>query len=174
MIRNIQSEELTVELFSSFRRFQQVTKCWRKIDGQWTVVDDPFVEDWGREQYEFLVQCLRHTLASGGLVCGAFADGALKGFASVESNFFGSKGQYLELSSIHVSSDCRGRGIGRQLMNTAKAWAREQGAQKLYISAHSSVESQAFYHAMGCREAAEISAYHAEKEPCDCQLELTL
>lgn len=76
MIRNIQSEELTVELFSSFRRFQQVTKCWRKIDGQWTVVDNPFVEDWGREQYEFLVQCLRHTLASGGLVCGAFADGA--------------------------------------------------------------------------------------------------
>lgn len=174
MLRNIQSEELTVELFSSFRRFQQVTKCWRKIDGRWTVVDNPFVEDWGSEQYEFLVRCLRSTLASGGLVCGAFAGGVLKGFVSVESHFFGSKGQYLELSSIHVSSDCRGHGIGRQLMETAQAWAREQGAKKLYISAHSSVESQAFYHAMGCREAEEISALHVEKEPCDCQLELSL
>ena len=68
----------------------------------------------------------------------------------------------------------RGRGIGKRLFLTAACWAKEQGAEKLYISGHSSVESQAFYKAMGCREAEEYSAYHVEKEPCDCQLELPL
>ena len=50
----------------------------------------------------------------------------------------------------------------------------EKGAGKLYISAHSAVESQAFYKAMGCVEAKEINAAHAEKEPFDCQLEFSL
>lgn len=31
----------------------------------------------------------------------------------------------------------------------------EKKAEKLYISAHSAVESQAFYKAIGCREAEE-------------------
>lgn len=108
------------------------------------------------------------------MVYGAFEDGALKGFASVEGTFFGSRKQYLELSSLHVSEDCRGRGIGRTLMDRAKAWAKDRGAEKLYISAHSSVESQAFYRAMGCVEAEEYSRPHVEKEPFDCQLEVLL
>ena len=49
------------------------------------------------------------------------------------------------------------------------------GRKPLYISAHSSVESQAFYKApMGCVEAREYQAFHVEKEPCDCQLERPL
>jgi len=50
----------------------------------------------------------------------------------------------------------------------------ELGAEKLYISAHSSVESQAFYRSMGCAEAEEYNARHVELEPCDCQLEYLL
>ena len=64
--------------------------------------------------------------------------------------------------------------IGRALFLRAAAWARSHGAEKLYISAHSAVETQAFYRAMGCAEAAWQSAKHAEKEPCDCQLEYAL
>ena len=62
-------------------------------------------------------------------------------------------------------------GIGKQLFQMASTWAREKGAKKLYISAHSSIESQAFYKAMGCVEALEYNKEHVEKEPCDCQLE---
>ena len=120
------------------------------------------------------MEALRNTLATGGVVYGAFLDGKLKGFTSVESAFFGASGQYLELSSIHVSEDCRGHGTGRKLMEAACLWAKAKGAKKLYISAHSSVESQAFYKAMGCREAEEYSQPHVEKEPCDCQLEKIL
>ncbi|MGM9537367.1 MAG: GNAT family N-acetyltransferase [Candidatus Onthomonas sp.] len=174
MIRELRTGELTVALFSAFQRHQRVTKCWRKIDGSWTVIDNPFVEDWGEPEYQCLVKCLRNTLDTGGVVYGAFQNGTLKGFASVEASLFGSEKQYLELSCIHVSADCRGHGIGRSLMEAAKGWAQRHGGKKLYISAHSSVESQAFYHAMGCREAEEYSRIHVEKEPCDCQLELNV
>ena len=174
MLREISMEELTVELFSDFRRHQEVTQCWRKREGVWVIIDNPFTEEWSQENYRCLVEDLRNTLATGVVVYGAFLDRKLNGFTSVESAFFGASGQYLELSSIHVSEDCRGHGTGRKLMEAACGWAKAKGAKKLYISAHSSVESQAFYKAMGCREAEEYSQPHVEKEPCDCQLEKIL
>ena len=169
--RRIGTDELSRELFLSFIRHQIVTKCWRKENGQWVVKDAPFVDDWSEADYRFLVECLKHTTATGGVVFGAFADGCLKGFASVEPEFFGEKQEYLDLSSIHVSEDMRGAGIGKGLFLLAKEWARDQGARKLYISAHSAVESQAFYRAMGCMEAVWLHREHVEREPFDCQLE---
>lgn len=52
--------------------------------------------------------------------------------------------------------------------------ARRLGADKLYISAHSSKESQATYKALGCVHAKEINPKLAEEEPCDVQLEYVL
>ena len=174
MLREISMEELTVELFSDFRRHQEVTQCWRKREGEWVIIDNPFTEEWSQAHYRCLVEDLRNTLATGGVVYGYFESGVLKGFSSVEPEFFGSRGQCLELSSLHVSEELRGRGIGRALMSHARKWAKARGAEKLYISAHSSVESQAFYRAVGCREAEEYSRPHVEKEPYDCQLECGL
>lgn len=98
----------------------------------------------------------------------------MKGFVSVESKLFGKKENYLDLSSIHVSEDMRGQGIGRILFLSAKEWAKKKNAEKLYISAHSAVETQAFYKAMGCVEAEEYDKKHVEAEPYDCQLECRL
>ncbi len=169
--RTLTEAEIDLSLFRAFDRRQEVTKCWRKVDGAWVLRDDLFLDDWSSEDYRFLVRCLKHTAATGGLVCGAFVDGALKGFVSVEPEPIGSRGQYLDLSSIHVSRDARGRGIGRELFSRAVAYAREKGAPALYISAHSAQESQAFYKAMGCVEAREYQQEHVQKEPFDCQLE---
>ena len=55
-----------------------------------------------------------------------------------------------------------------------KEWAKQKGAKKLYISAHSAVESQAFYKSMGCVEAKVYNQKHVEDEPYDCQLECGL
>lgn len=174
MIRKLTLEEISEELFSGFQRHQQVTKCWRKRDGNWVIVDNPFVEEWTKKDYRFLVECLCHTVATGGVVYGYFESGVLKGFASVEPEPFGSRGQYLELSSLHVSEELRGRGIGRALLSHARQWAGAKGAEKLYISAHSSVESQAFYRAMGCRLAQEVQSFHVQEEPFDVQMECPL
>lgn len=66
------------------------------------------------------------------------------------------------------------KGIGKQLFLDAACWAREKGTEKLYISAHSAVESQAFYTAMGCSEAEYYHQAYVEAEPFDCQLEYLL
>lgn len=172
--REIEETELTRDLFRPFRRRQVVTDCWRRVDGRWTIQPDPFVDDWSEADYAELIRCLKNTAATGGLVYGAFVDGELKGFVSVEGPLTGSRAQYADLSSIHVSEDMRGQGIGRELFAAAKRFAREQHAEKLYISSHSAVESQAFYRAMGCTEAEEYQAEHVEREPYDCQLECAL
>ncbi len=172
--RCLGEEEICPEVFSHFIRHQVVTKCWRREEGQWVIRDAPFIDDWGEREYQVLTSCLKHTAASGGFVCGAFYRGMLKGFVSVEPELFGGEQRYLDLSSIHVSEDMRRSGIGAVLFRRAKKWAREKGAGKLYISAHSAIESQAFYQKMGCVEAQVYEPGHVEKEPFDCQLECSV
>lgn len=168
--RKLGRQEINRELFRDFVRRQEVTDCWRKENSVWVVRKDPFIDDWSEEDYTILADCLKHTVSSGGFVYAAFCGGSLKGFVSVEPELFGGGHKYLDLSSIHVSADMRGHGIGRVLFDAAKEWAVERGAAKLYISAHSAVESQAFYKAMGCVEAQQYDLGHVEKEPYDCQL----
>lgn len=172
--RSLQEHEIDRELFRDFIRRQIVTKCWRKEDGEWIIKDTPFIDDWTEQDYEVLIQCLKHTVRTGGLVYGAFYEGKLKGFAAVLPEIFGGENKYIDLAAIHVSQDMRGTGIGTALFKEAKRWAKEKGAEKLYISAHSAVESQAFYKRMGCVEAKWYKKEHVEEEPFDCQLEVKL
>lgn len=111
---------------------------------------------------------------SKGFIYGAFCSGKLKGFVSVPSEKIGENKEYMDLTNIHVSEDVRRRGIGKKLFEEATFWAQKQGAEKIYISAHSAVESQAFYKAMGCVEAKQYQQKHVEQEPFDCQLEYSL
>ena len=172
--RTLTANEIEIPLFSNFNRHQEVTKCWRKIDGEWVIKDIAFTEEWAEKEFAELTRCLKNTVNIGGYVAAAFSDDKLKGFVSVEPAPLGSRNQYLELSSIHVSFEMRGFGIGKNLFALAKDFAKQNGAEKLYISSHSSVESQAFYKAVGCIEAEEYDKNAVEKEPCDCQLECSL
>lgn len=169
--RTLTADEICRELFQNFIRHQVVTKCRCKENGKWILKDAPFIDDWSEADYETLISCLKNTVRTGGFVYGAFRDGVLKGFVSVESAFFGGEQKYLDLSSIHVSEDARGLGIGASLFVAAKEWARKKGAAKLYISSHSAVETQKFYQKMGCTEAEVYNQQHVLAEPSDCQLE---
>ena len=166
--------QITRSLFRSFDRHQVVSKCWRKEQGTWSLKDQFYVEEWSDTQYEFLVKCLKNTVNTGGYVFGVFLAERLAGFASVESRRFGSRGQYVQLSCIHVSCESRGYGIGQALFECACRAAKRLGAQKLYISSHPAQETQAFYHALGCVEALEYDRELTESEPEDCQLEYRL
>lgn len=174
VLRQLAEREIRPELFAAFIRRQVVEKCWRMVEGHWRIVDAPFIDDWTEDQFRFGIECLQKTVRTGGLVLGAFLDEALKGFVSVEPDFIGTDSQYLDLSSIHVSADMRRKGIGTLLFEKAKDWAGKRGASKLYISAHSAVESQAFYKKMGCIDARYICAVHIAREPFDRQLEVVL
>lgn len=172
--RSLKEAEICRSLFQGFQRRQEVNLCWRKVDGNWCVREDPFIDDWSEEDYAFLVSCLKNTVCTGGLVLGAFVNDTLKGFVSVEAEPMGTGGVYRDLTSLHISSELRRQGAGKELFLRAADWARAHGGKFLYLSAHSAVESQAFYAAMGCREAREYIAKHVEAEPFDCQLEYVL
>ena len=172
--REVQADEINRDLFKDFIRRQVVTKCWRKENGIWVIREDPFTDDWSESDYRILISCLRNTVQTGGFVYAAFYMDMLKGFVSAEAELFGEERKYVDLSSIHVSEDMRNHGIGTRLFLAAKEWAGKRGADKLYISAHSADESQAFYKKMGCTEAQICLPQHTKAEPFDCQLECNI
>lgn len=176
LIRPLRETELTSALFDGFHRHQVTTRCKKKIDGVWREVDCAFVdEDWDADDLIELTGLLRQILVRGGIVFSAFDEsGSLKGFSAVEGRLFGSRQQYLDLAWLHVSEDQRSRSIGKALFRRSADWAISHGAKKLYISAHSALESQAFYAAMGCVEAEEYDQTHTKNEPGACQLEFDL
>ena len=161
-------------LFQGFSRHQAVTRCWRKENGAWVIRDIAFTEEWNDADYARLSGELTDTAQKGGRVIAAMEDRRVVGFIAVENAPLGSRGQYRQLSCMQVSAPYRGKGLGRKLFTLAADAARALGGEKLYISAHSSVESQAFYRAMGCTEAEEYDPALTAAEPCDCQMEYAL
>ena len=105
---------------------------------------------------------------------GAFDGEEVIGFITVSHSIFGNTAKYVELVCFQVSEPYRGKKIGKTLFYKACEEAKRLGADKLYISAHSSKESQAAYKAIGCVHAEEINQKLAEEEPCDVQLEYIL
>lgn len=170
-LRKITKKTLSYDLFADFQREQKVTHSFRAEDGKWVIRETNFTDQWGESEKKELVRCLSNTLDTKGIVYGAFDDTKLVGFFSVESKKFGSKNQYVELTSLHVDKDYRRQGIGRKLFECAVSCGQSLGGKKLYISSQSSIETQAFYRDMGCIEALEFSPEAVAKEPCDCQLE---
>lgn len=165
--------ELETGALDGFIRHQVVRECWRKVAGEWQLLPIAFTEDWDQAKLRAEEQCLTKAAGQGSPVFVARADGNVIGFAALGERL-GSQGQYIALESLHVSEPWRGQGVGRALFAAACAAARECHARKLYISAHSSKESQAAYRALGCVEAVEYDAVRADAEPFDVQMEYDL
>lgn len=157
-----------------FIRHQVVSECWRKIDGEWKLLPIEFTEDWGPEKCREEAAGLLDRINRDLVAFAAVENDKITGYITVVTERIGSRKQYLQLEAFEVSEPYRGRGIGRQLFTKACEKAKETGAEKLYISAHSSKESLAAYKALGCVHAQEIIHCIADKEPCDVQLEYVL
>lgn len=170
----ITTENFTAASLDGFIRRQEVTHCWRKRDGRWTLLPIAYVEDWDLEDRRRRAEDVLRCVENGSPAYGAWAGDGLIGLAQLALPRFGRRGQYIDLARFHVSLPYRGRGIGRALFRLACQGARELGAERLYISAHSAQETMAAYHALGCVEAEEIYWPLAKKEPCDVQLEFRL
>ncbi len=174
IIKELKMEDCTPDMLKDFNRYQDVKRCWRKENGDRILKDIPFVEQWEDNEKKETVETLKRCIELGGSVFGAFTGGCLVGFASVDREFIGSKKEYAHMDMLHISFEHRSKGIGRKMFAAVCERAREFGAGKLYISSHSSEESQAFYKAVGCVEAEEVDPAAVEKEPCDCQIEFVL
>lgn len=157
-----------------FRRYQRVDKSWRFAGGEWTLVDNPYIEDWDEAKFRSEERRILEFSKNGGAAFGAFVEGQVAGFCTVSGKPLGSRGQYRELDVIQVSEPFRHCGIGKRLFALAQTAAKEMGAEALYISANSSRETQEFYRRVGCVNAAEIVPAIAENEPCDVQMTCAL
>ncbi len=172
--KRLNTDNFNVNSLDGFIRHQAVHESWRKVDGQWKLVPDEFEENWSPEQCrEIAEDVMIHTKADQ-TAFGAFLDDKIIGFVTVSHNLFGTTAKYAELVCFQVSKPFRGQGIGKQLFLLVVAEAEKLGAEKLYISAHSSKESQAAYEALGCIRAVEINEKLAACEPLDVQMEYRL
>lgn len=172
--RQLGREDITLSLFVGFNRRQEIVCVWKPLEGGWALVEEPSVEDWGVLHYRKLVDDLRRTVDEGGTVFAAFEGQQLAGFACIRGTRFGSRWQYAELCSIHVTCSRRREGIGRRLFGLCACAAAERGAELLYISAHPAEETVAFYTALGCTEAQETNEALAARTPAERQLEYAI
>lgn len=158
----------------NFVRRQQVTECWRKVEGAWQLQPNVFVDDWSLEQRREIATDVALHMEDDQTAFGAFDGNNLVGFATLSHVFFGQTATCLELVCFQVSEPYRGKGIGKNLFSQICNRAKDLGAQKLYISGHSAKESQSVYKALGCVHAVEINQQIADGEPFDVQLECDL
>jgi len=172
--RLLHLEDIDITFLTGFNRLQETTRVWYVEDKKFKLKDDHFIDEWNEDKKRKVIHSLLECLHAGGSVIGAFLHNKLVGFANVENEFFGMSKQYIELPYIHVSREFRKQGIGKGLFSKCCEAAKKMGAQKLYIAAHPSIETQHFYRDLGCIPAIEMNEKIVQKEPLDIQLEFIL
>lgn len=159
-------------LLDSFDRYQKVERYWSSKSGTWTLLNEGYEEDWDTVKKKDRIRIFREILEKGeGSIFAAFDDGKFIGFAVLLNEKFGSVKQYVQMKYLHVSNGYRHCGTGKRLFRLCVERAKELGAQKIYISANDSEDTQRFYLNLGCADAEEINAECAEAEPYDRQME---
>jgi len=168
-------EELRPGLLDSFERRQKVVRVWKNLNGKRILVLSPFIDDWdNRHKDKIVMRDFSSCIRGGGVVFCALCCQQIVGFAALMRKPFGSRKQYVDLQLLHVSANCRNMGLGKRLFSLCAVQAAEWGAKKIYISAHSAEETQAFYKRLGCVDAAEPSQFHIDLDAADCQMEYVL
>ena len=170
----LDNNNFTGNSLDDFVRHQTVTECWRKTDNDWKLVPNVYEENWSQAQCREIAEDVVHHINLDQTGFGAFDGERIIGFATVSHRIFGAAARYAQLVCFQISEEYRRQGIGRKLFSMACEEARRLGADKLYISAHSSKESQAAYRALGCTPAEEVNEELAAAEPFDVQMEYRL
>lgn len=165
-------EDMKTEWLDGFNRHQIVKRMCFVNDGKLSVKNANFTEDWGRDRLREIERGVLEIVKRGGKAVAAYVGDQVIGFACVEPEMFGDG--TLNLNVIHVSEESRGIGVGKALFMAIAEEARYLGGKRLYISAHPSVESQAFYRTMGCVLAKTIHPELYALEPEDIHMEYNL
>lgn len=172
--KRLNTENFSMTSLDNFQRYQEVFCCWRNIDGEYLLKPVHYIEDWNLAEKRKLAQKILNGIINGSIAYAAIINDEIVGFAFLERELFGSENQYVDLAEFYVSKPQRRMGIGKKLFDMVCDGAKELGAKKIYISAHSAKESIAAYKSYGCVLAEEINIDLAEREPCDLQMEYCL
>ena len=157
--KKLHPTDISDNMLDTFTRYQATNKVLVNESGNLVEKEDRFEDDWLFNRKREIVIHFNYVLNHGGAVIIVTRETSVVGFAVIEPGEFGHKFRYRELSYIHVSSELRGNGIGHELFKKMLEVTKELGAEKLYIGAHPSIETQRFYSKMGCELAEEIWTY---------------
>lgn len=172
--KELNADNFIISSLDNFRRRQVVKRCWRRDGEKYILKPVAYIEDWTAAECRQMALKIIDGISSGNRAFGATLGNDCIGFALLDGKKFGNSMQYIDLAEFYVSEPFRRAGIGKRLFELACGAAKEFGAEKLYISAHSAEDSIAAYKSYGCVLAEEINVALAEKEPCDVQLEFKL
>ena len=153
-----------IESLDLYNRKQDVNKVYRRIDGDFSLVECKYTEDWDLNKKRSVAKQIS---SDDHITYIALENDKVVGFIGLLKQL---NGPYMILDMMQVSSECRGQGIGRRLFEAGKDEARKNGAEALYISACSSEETIAFYRAMGSNLASDPIKEIAEEEPFYLQM----
>ncbi|WP_281819075.1 GNAT family N-acetyltransferase [Vallitalea longa] len=174
IIRELELNDIKENLLDNYSRYQEINKAWCIENNKKIIKDMNMIEDWNYDAIQKVIKELKDNIMNHGKVFAAYIENKLIGFASLSGVLYGENNQYLKLSKIQVSNDCRGKGIGKKLFDCCIDEAKRHGAKKIYISGNPAVETQGFYKSIGCVDATWIDRRQVELEPYDCQLEYVL
>lgn len=170
-IREFNIEDLDVDKFKIYDRYQ-VTRKKVEIKNKERIIKDIFfINKWAKDQIKALVEELKSDFLKASYIVGAFEKGQVIAFAGIRKGFFGKENQYLQMPYMHVSKQFRGLGIGKAMFYKCVDKASDMGTGKIYISAHPAIETQKFYESLGCILAKEVNQKLKKLEPHDIQLE---
>jgi len=158
-------------------RSQHVTKAYIYRDGSLEPKDvDWQIPPWFTEgEHEHTVQAYikgsQLILDCGGVLFGAFDGETLVGFAIYRPNLSHNTAQ---LAYLYASNNFRNQGIGSKLTQRVIRLAKEDGAQRLYVSATPSAPTVDFYRSHGFEVTREIDQQLYELEPEDIHMDKML
>lgn len=148
-------DQLSNSLLEDFCHNQQINQKWVRIDNYWVLEEVEETRSWGVEKKAWIPVYLKEQVERGGFVFGAFFEGTLIGFISLDGYLRGSAEKYANLTMLFIDDRFNRRGLGTCLFERICEEAKEIGATKLFISAIPSVETIAFYKKLGCMKAQE-------------------
>ena len=172
-VRTFLPDELKEDLLDGFSHRTRITEIWVREGDALVLRPTDRIREWSGEKKRWIALWLRDQTEDGGAAFGAFEDGKLVGFASVDGPLTEGSPRYANLTLLFVDDARQRRGIGSMLFGAACAFATQKGADRLFVSAVPSRETVAFYARMGCRAAEKVPPDFVDTEE-DLFLEIPL
>ncbi len=174
---DLRGHELTraeVPHYWDIDRREVIDNIYYLVDGELVLRPEHYdMHGWPPGESELYTPLLLDCFDRGGWLYGLFDDNTLVAAVVLESKFIGPHHDLLQLKAMHVSSHCRGQGLGRYLFGLAAQKARERGARGLYVSATPSEHTINFYLRLGCKVTPTPDPDLFALEPGDIHLEYT-
>ncbi|MBQ8187583.1 MAG: GNAT family N-acetyltransferase [Clostridia bacterium] len=155
-LKPLMLSDCTDDLLLHFRHCKAIRKQWIRSGKDWILTEKTDVRQWSDEKKHWIPSYLKAQLERNGSVTGAYDGAVLVGFSAVDGELYEG---YANLTMLFVDDEKQGLGIGRLLFRAACEAAAGLGADRLYISAIPSVETVAFYQAVGCRDVEVLEPF---------------